>query len=199
MGFELAGHEDRAGIYPTSLVRGGPRGHGLGLSLCLAGDLGRLDTPNRKDYPVVLSVGILQIVGFMGLVHWGLLYVEPGQSAILAYTTPLWVVPLAAIVLKEGFSKLKFLGLLLGLGGLVLLLRPWGPNIGAQINVGDGLLLAAAASWAVAIVHVRGHDWHGDPLLLVPWQMALGAPIWPCSRRYWKALQNRRAQPSSGW
>ena len=139
--------------------------------------LGRLDTPNRKDYPVVLSVGILQIVGFMGLVHWGLLYVEPGQSAILAYTTPLWVVPLAAIVLKEGFSKLKFLGLLLGLGGLVLLLRPWGPNIGGQINVGDGLLLAAAASWAVAIVHVRGHDWHGDPLLLAPWQMALGAPI----------------------
>ncbi|MCA8931844.1 MAG: DMT family transporter, partial [Rhodospirillaceae bacterium] len=59
---------------------------------------GRLVWPTRHDLPLILSVSLLHMVGFLILVNIGLLFVDAGRSAILAYTTPLWVVPVAVWV-----------------------------------------------------------------------------------------------------
>ena len=140
--------------------------------------LGRLTLPQRQDLPIVISVGVLQVAGFMGLAHLGLQYVDPGRSSILAYTTPLWVTPLALLILKERLSGLKIVGLIIGLMGLIALFNPFADHeTTADALLGDAMLILAAVSWAFAIIHIRGHRWHGDTLLLVPWQMLFATPI----------------------
>ncbi|MBK8176842.1 MAG: EamA family transporter [Rhodospirillales bacterium] len=136
---------------------------------------GRLRLPARGDVPVILSVGVLQIGFFLATTHVALLFVEAGRSAILAYTTPLWVVPLSALLLGERIGAAQIGALVLGLAGLAVLFNPLAIDYGnADVLLGNGLLLAGAALWAITIIHVRAHHWHGTPLDLMTWQMALG-------------------------
>lgn len=136
----------------------------------------RLVLPARADWPVVASVGLLQMGAFLALVNLGLVHVPAGRSAVLAYTTPLWVAPGAAFLLGERLSRRKLAGLGLGLAGLLLLFEPgsfdWND---AEALKGNALLLAGAFFWALAILHVRGHRWQATALELAPWQLLLGA------------------------
>jgi len=137
---------------------------------------GRVSLPKPQDTPVLLSVGLLQMALFMGLTNFALQRVPAGRAAILAYTTPLWVTPLAAFFLKERLSALKLIGVALGMLGVVVLFNPLGFDWSERrVVVGNGLLMLAAFLWAICIVHVRRHRWHATTLELMPWQMMLGA------------------------
>lgn len=136
------------------------------------GVTGRLRLPPRHDLPVLLAVGLLQMALFLALVNSALQVVPAGRSAVLAYTTPLWVAPGAALFLGERMTRGRVFGLLLGLGGLVVLFNPlvfpW--HDGAAV-LGNALLLVAALAWSIAILVIRRHRWQASPLQLVPWQM----------------------------
>lgn len=138
----------------------------------------RLVWPARRDLPVVISVGGLQIGATLALMHLGLLYVEAGRSAILSYTTPLWVTPMAFLVLGERLKPARLAGLALGLSGVVVLFSPGTFDFANRDAVlGNGLLLAAAVIWAAVIVHIRRHQWSMSPLELMPWQMLFGGAL----------------------
>jgi drug/metabolite transporter (DMT)-like permease len=131
--------------------------------------------PARADLPVVLSIGLVQVAAVMALVQLGLANVPAGRSAILSYTTPVWVVPGAILILGERLRLAKSIALLLGLAGVAVMFNPaafdWSDHAAV---VGNGYLLAAAALWAGSIIHVRAHRWQGTPLTLAPWQMLIG-------------------------
>lgn len=135
---------------------------------------GRLAMPTRADMPVVFSVSVFQMWLYMALTTLGLQFIPAGRSAILAYTTPLWVLPAAVLLFGERLTRWKLLGMLLGLGGLVVLLNPvtidWSDG---DTRLGNLLLLGSASMWAVAILHTRRHRWHLSPLQLAPFQMGL--------------------------
>jgi drug/metabolite transporter (DMT)-like permease len=148
---------------------------GVSLLLLLAATR-RLCLPQRHDAPIVVSVAVLQIALFLGLTHGALMFVEAGRSAILAYTTPLWVVPLSALLLREHPSRPQLAALAFGMTGLAVLFNPLAVDYADdRALLGNGMLLAAALAWALAILHVRGHRWRATPLQLMPWQMLLGA------------------------
>jgi drug/metabolite transporter (DMT)-like permease len=132
--------------------------------------------PGRTDLPVVLSVGLLQMAGFTALMNIGLLHVDAGRSAILAYTTPLWVAPGAVLLLGEPLGRLGVAGVVLGMLGVAVLFDPAGFDWSdAAVVRGNAMLLGAAFLWAGAILHVRGHRWRASALALAPWQMIAGA------------------------
>lgn len=139
---------------------------------------GELRLPLRGDLPVIASVGLLQMALFLACVNTGLQVVEAGRSALLVYTTPLWVTPFAMWFFGERMGPLKTLGWLLGVGGLAVLFNPLGFDWReADVLLGNGLLLLGAAAWAAALLHVRGHRWRLTPLQLAPWQMLLALPL----------------------
>lgn len=150
-----------------------------GVTLALvAAALGVLRPPRRADMPLVLGVGLLQMAGFLGLVTIALQYVPAGRSAILAYTTSLWVVPLAAVFLHERLGALKAMGLVLGLAGVALMFNPLGFDWrDPHVLLGNGLLLLAALLWALLIVLVRGYPGASSPLTLGVWQFLLAAAV----------------------
>jgi drug/metabolite transporter (DMT)-like permease len=87
--------------------------------------LGRLSVPPRDDVPVLLSLALLHMVGFGVLGSVGLSLVPTGRSVVLAYTTPLWVMPGASLFLGERLTARRAIGVIAGLLGLaVLLLAP---------------------------------------------------------------------------
>ncbi len=138
----------------------------------------RLRLPHRQDFPAILSVALLQLTISLSLVHVGLQFVDAGRSAILAYTMPLWVTPLAVFWLKERLDKAKWVGLALGLGGVGVLFNPTVFDFqDSQALLGNGLLLLSALLMAVVIVHMRIHRGVLSSLQLMPWQMLLGGVL----------------------
>lgn len=141
----------------------------------ILGFQGKLRLPPRADWPVVFSIGLLQMAVFMALINIALMWVPAGRSAILAYTTPLWVAPGAALLLGERLDRRTLAGVALGLAGIVVLFNPLGFDWSdGKALAGNVLLLVAALAWAAAILHVRGHRWQSSPLELAPWQMLAG-------------------------
>jgi len=131
---------------------------------------GQLAVPTRRDLPILLSVAIFQMVLFLPLSNFGLSHVPAGRSAVLVYTTPLWVAPGAVAFLGERLTPLKLVGLACGLVGILVLFNPlaldWSNR---DVLVGSFSLLSAAMIWGLSILHIRAHDWHLSPLQLTPW------------------------------
>ena len=136
----------------------------------------RLALPSREDLPVLLSICLLHMVGYAVLVSIGLLFVPVGRSVVLAYTTPLWVTPGAAIFLGERLIARRAAGVALGLSGIAVMFNPlafdWHDR---EALIGNGTLLLAAFLWAASILHIRAHRWRAAPFDLIPWEMALAA------------------------
>jgi drug/metabolite transporter (DMT)-like permease len=144
----------------------------------IAGWQRRLAVPDRQDWPVVFSISLLHMTGFAVLVSVGLLFVPVGRSIVLAYTTPLWVTPGAALFLRERLTAWRALGVALGLGGLAVMFNPLGFDWHNRDGlIGNGVLLLAAVLWAGSILHIRAHRWKAAPFDLIPWEMALATLI----------------------
>jgi drug/metabolite transporter (DMT)-like permease len=127
---------------------------------------------------VLLSLSLLHMVGFGVLAAWGLHLVPTGRSVVLAYTTPLWVVPGAAVFLGERLTTRRIAGVTLGLLGLGALFNPlafdWTDH---RAVLGNGAIIAAALLWAASILHIRGHRWQTTAFDLVPWAMLLATSL----------------------
>ena len=140
----------------------------------LQGAGGRLALPPRGDLPVLISITLLHMVGFNLLASWGLSFVPAGRTVVLAYTTPLWVTPAAALLLHEPLTRRRAVGVVVGLIGLVSLFNPltfdWSDR---RVVLGNFAILVAAFLWAASIVHIRAHRWTSTPFVLIPWETLL--------------------------
>jgi drug/metabolite transporter (DMT)-like permease len=137
--------------------------------------LGRLKTPPRGEWPIILSVGAFQLCFFFALANLGVQSVPAGRSGVLAYTTMLWMVPLSLLT-GERVGWRALLGVALGVAGLVALVDPtrfdWNDH---KVVMGHVYLLLAGFSWALAMLHTRRHRWQTTPLDVLPWQMSVAA------------------------
>jgi drug/metabolite transporter (DMT)-like permease len=118
------------------------------------------------------------MVAFSALVAIGLQFVPAGRAIVLGYTTPLWVIPAARLLLGEPITRRHLAGGALALAGLAIMFNPasfdWSDG---RALLGNGLLLLAAACWAVSIVYVRAHKWISTPFQLVFWEVLLATGL----------------------
>jgi drug/metabolite transporter (DMT)-like permease len=134
-----------------------------------------LVVPPRADWPLVAVSGVLQMAAYSALAAVALTILPPGRASMLAFSTPIWVIPLAAWWLRERVSRAAVFGTILGLLGVLAIAAPAlhaddGPQIFAYV-----MLLGAAVSWAISIVAVRAHRFTATTLALAPWQMLIAA------------------------
>jgi len=131
--------------------------------------------PDKRDLPLIIIIGLFQISIYILLVNIGLAYLPAGKSSLLAYTTPLWVMPAAILIFKEEAGPLKWCGFILGSIGLILLLSPWELDwTNKHILFGSAMLLLASLVWAISMLCTRYMHWHKSPLELIPWQLLIG-------------------------
>ncbi len=138
---------------------------------------GKLSLPDRHDLPIIVSLAVFRLAAVFVLVFTALELVPPGRSSVVVWTTSLWTVPIAAIFLGERMSGRRWVGLLLGIAGVVVLFEPWSFDWSqTDVLIGHILLIVAAITNAATAVHIRAHRWAVTPLEAIPWQL-LGAGI----------------------
>ncbi|MDH3635528.1 MAG: DMT family transporter [Gammaproteobacteria bacterium] len=86
-----------------------------------------------------------------------LLYTEVIRGLVLYYTTPVWSLLLARIVLGETITAPRVLAIAFGLAGMLVM---FGIDVGFPWprNTGDWMALIGAVGWAVAAVLLRKDD-----------------------------------------
>jgi len=109
--------------------------------------------------------------------NFGLRFVPAGRSIVLAYTTSLWLVPLA-LMSGERIGPWRAAGVVLDLAGVALLCNPLALDwTNGDVVAGNVFLSLAALSWALAIFHARRHAWRLSPLEVLPWQFLVPAVL----------------------
>lgn len=135
---------------------------------------GQVKLPSKKDMPIVLTTGLLQMMTFTGLGMIAMTHMDTSRAVLLAYTTPLWCVFVAWIAFREYPNRLQLIALMIGFSGICVICSPveldWSNK---ETCFGAIFLLVAAISWAIVILHVKRHKWDSPPILLAPWQMLL--------------------------
>ena len=128
-----------------------------------------------KEFPTMLALGLLQTVGFTGLLIWALVSGGAGKTAVLSYTMPFWVMLFAWPLLGEKVQGWQWLAVVFALFGIVLIFDP------LHIK-GDAfsmtLALLSGISWAIsAIVSKKLHQRapHLDLLNITAWPTLLGS------------------------
>ena len=108
----------------TAVVEAGRTlGIGAGLLFAYLRASGQAVAIPRAQWPRLALIAFFSITCWNILVVFGLQHIPSGRAAILAYTMPAWSIPLSVLVLGERMTGAKLAGLVLGMGGMVLLLR----------------------------------------------------------------------------
>ena len=135
--------------------------------------------PTGIQWRAAAIVGGLLLLGGNGLVTWGEERVPSGLAALLVATVPLWMVLLDWLFLRGGRPPGRvFLGLILGLAGIVLLIGPADLLGEHRVDlVGVAMLLLAALSWAIGSLYARRAPLPDAPLLGTSIEMIAGGVL----------------------
>ena len=164
---------------------------------------------DRADWGWLLLFALIDGTLFQGLLVRGLGQTGAGLGSVLIDSQPLLVALLARTLFGDAINPVGWLGLLLGLLGIVCLglpaglLQHWwleGPAVLDQqaLSHGELWMLGAAAAMALGTVLCRYASRHSDPLAVTGWHMVLGGlplllgaaqPGLPAALPSWSALQ----------
>ncbi|MFU8886033.1 MAG: DMT family transporter [Cyanobacteriota bacterium] len=157
-----------------------------GAVLLLVALLGRRSLRiDRRDWPWLLGFALVDGSLFQGLLARGLEQTGAGLGSVLIDSQPLLVALLARSLFGEAINPVGWLGLMLGLLGILCLglpaavLQHWwldGP-VASGVRAwshGELWMLAAAAAMAVGTVLCRYASRHSDPVAITGWHMLLG-------------------------
>jgi drug/metabolite transporter (DMT)-like permease len=121
-------------------------------------------------------VGLFQVTGFLVFSIIGLAIVAPGRAIVLAYTMPLWAIPLGLGLSREVMSPSKLAGATVGFAGLMVFMNPalvdW---TDLREVTGNLFLLLAAVCWAIGSCLYGRRQWRSSFWAQTFWQLAVGA------------------------
>ncbi len=131
----------------------------------------------RREWPALLFVSFFNVtVWYLGTAI-GVALIPAGRAALLAYTFPVWVALISALVLRERLGPRRLLGLALGMAGIAVLIAP---DVTAlqTAPLGASSVVVAALGWAIGTVGLKFFNFSQSVAQLTGWQLLIGgAPI----------------------
>ena len=128
--------------------------------------------PSKGERLGLAWVGLLQVAGFMIFGIIGLSVVPADRAIVLAYTMPLWAIPIGLTLWPEAFGWRQFAGAAVGFAGLVLFMNPglvdWSNG---RVLAGNAFLIAAAICWALGSCFYRSRTWRSPFWTQTFWQI----------------------------
>ena len=139
--------------------------------------IGRSVAVPRRQWRPLLVTGFFNVTVWHLSTGFGLVYTTSGRASIIAYTMPIWTVPVGYAVLGERPGWRRMSALALGSAGLGVLIATDAQTIGAA-PLGPLLVLCGAIGWACGTVALKRTDWQVSMWVLVGWQCLIcGLPI----------------------
>ncbi len=131
---------------------------------------------DKKDIPRFIICAITGIVINQLFFIKGLSLTTAIHSSLLSLATPIFITIIAALILKEGFTVVKAMGLTLGVGGAALLILMKDNSIhGSNMLLGDLMILINAISYAFYLVLVRPLMAKYSGIQVLRWIFTIGA------------------------
>jgi drug/metabolite transporter (DMT)-like permease len=123
-------------------------------------------------------VGQLQVAGFVIFGIIGLSILPAGRAIVLAYTMPLWAIPIELWLAPGLLRRGQLFGAAVGFAGLLLFMNPslvdWSDW---RVLVGNAMLLLAAICWALGSVLYRRRAWRTPFWTQTFWQLAVSTVV----------------------
>lgn len=128
-----------------------------------------------KDFPRIVAAAFFGVAFNMLTFFEGLSLTSPIMASVLMVTTPMIVLVLSAIIMKEKILGKKALGIFLGLGGTVLLIL-YGKSVGNADNAlwGNFLVFVNAISYGLYLIIVKKLMDKYNPFAFVKWIYLFG-------------------------
>ena len=118
--------------------------------------LGPKEKIASKDFPRIIAAALFGVALNMLTFFKGLSYTSPIMGAVLMVTTPMIVLILSAIIMKERMQKRKVLGIVLGLSGTMTLILYGKSMINApNASLGNLLVFINAISYGFYLIIVK--------------------------------------------
>ncbi len=129
----------------------------------------------RKDFLKIFIAAIFGVALNMLTFFKGLSLTTPISGAVIMVTTPILVLVLASVFLKEKIVIIKIIGVIIGLLGASILIL-YGKNLGAGNNalLGNFLIFINATSYAFYLILVKNLVTKYNPLHLAKWLYTFG-------------------------
>ncbi|WP_155592382.1 DMT family transporter [Lysinibacillus cavernae] len=126
----------------------------------------------KEEWLKLCVIGAFQTAGVMGCIFLSLRTITASESSILTFTNPLLVVIFATIFTKARYRFYQWIGVLLGLIGVII-------TMGAQVELKIGLIfgLLSAVFWASATLLVKKWGVLFDTWVLSAYQMLFGGLV----------------------
>jgi drug/metabolite transporter (DMT)-like permease len=128
-----------------------------------------------KDFPRIIAAAFFGVALNMLTFFKGLSFTSPISAAVIMVTTPIIVLILSAIIMKEKMIKRKIFGILLGLFGTGFLIL-YGRSIGNAANapLGNLLVFINAVSYAFYLIIVKNLMDKYNAFTFVKWIYTFG-------------------------
>lgn len=141
---------------------------------------GKRVTLSGKDALRLLLVGVLLLTGGNVVLAWTEKFINSGLAAMIVAVVPIWIAIIEAIIGGDRLNRRGWLGLLLGIGGLLVLLWPDianGDAIGKRDLIVCGVLMLGALSWALGSVFSRRFQFGIGPFAATGWEMTFAGAV----------------------
>jgi drug/metabolite transporter (DMT)-like permease len=137
----------------------------------------RVKIPKGRNLLIIFIIGILQTFIHYIFFFWGLVNVSGSKASILVASEVFFVFLFAHILFaNEKITRIRFLGLILGFFGVVIV------NMDGQINIdfnmyGEGFMLLSAFSNSMSIIFIKKYTKNTNIIYITGWQMLLGSAL----------------------
>lgn len=138
--------------------------------LALRGEIGRLRT---RRLPVHARRAFLGLTG-MCFTFGAPILLPLAESTTLGFTTPIFAVILSALLLREKVGPVRWLAVVLGFAGVIIIAQPGQshiPPFGAFVGLGAGFMVALIS------IQVRDLGRTDESISIVFWFAALSSPF----------------------
>ena len=132
----------------------------------------------RKDFPKLIVLAMFGVTINQMLFIKGLSITTPIDAAIMMVTTPILVLIIASIIIKERITLLKLAGIVIGFSGAAnLMLDGSNLNIKSGNLLGDLFVFINALSWGTYIVLVKPFMKKYKTVTILKWTFLFGAVL----------------------
>lgn len=135
----------------------------------------RSEKIQRRDFPKLITAAFFGVALNMLSFFKGLQYTTPINGSVIMITVPIIVLILSAFILKEQVTKIKILGIGLGLSGALVLSLYGGPSQkGENIALGNFLVFVNAASYSYYLILIKKLTAKYHPYSFIKWLFLFG-------------------------
>jgi drug/metabolite transporter (DMT)-like permease len=133
---------------------------------------------DKQDYIKLFVAALFGVVINMILFLKGLEYTSPIHAASIMTIIPIVILILSAVILKENITKLKIIGVAIGLiGALVLTIYGKSGRPGDHVPLGNLLVFLNAISYSVYVILVKKLTAKYHPFSFIKWLFLIGLII----------------------